>query len=80
MSLSTFQYFIFLTMISRTSKKWQHDVYKHWDYLEVMKSCMKVYAQLTFRGRIGTLSLSEFIPGMTTVIFRGPLKPNTIVS
>lgn len=36
--------------------------------------------QLTFRGRMGTLSLSAFIPGMMTVIFRGPLNPKTLVS
>lgn len=35
---------------------------------------------LTLRGRIGTLSLSEFMPGMMTVIRRGPRKPSTLVS
>lgn len=38
------------------------------------------WLRLTFRGRIGTLSLSEFIPGMMTVIRRGPRKPKTLVS
>lgn len=37
-------------------------------------------AGLTFRGRMGTLSLSEFMPGMMTVMRRGPRKPRTLVS
>lgn len=37
-------------------------------------------AGLTFRGRMGTLSLSEFMPGMMTVMRRGPRKPSTLVS
>lgn len=36
--------------------------------------------RLTFRGRMGTLSLSEFMPGMMTVMRRGPRKPSTLVS
>ena len=37
-------------------------------------------AGLTFRGRMGTLSFSVFMPGMMTVMRRGPRKPNTLVS
>ena len=36
--------------------------------------------QRTFRGRIETLSWSMFIPGMMTLILRGPLNPRTLVS
>lgn len=34
----------------------------------------------TFRGRMDTLSWSMFIPGMITLILRGPLNPKTLVS
>lgn len=34
----------------------------------------------TFRGRIDTLSWSMFIPGIMTLILRGPLNPKTLVS
>lgn len=37
-------------------------------------------ARLTFSGLTGTLSKFMFMPGMTTVILRGPLKPSTLVS
>ena len=35
---------------------------------------------LTVLGWASTLSWSRFMPGITTVIFRGPLKPSTLVS
>lgn len=35
---------------------------------------------LTFWGRTGTLSKFMLMPGMITVILRGPLKPRTLVS
>lgn len=35
---------------------------------------------LTFRGLMDTLSFSMFIPGIMMLIFRGPLKPKTLVS
>lgn len=35
---------------------------------------------LTFRGLMETLSWSMFIPGIMTLIFRGPLNPKTLVS
>lgn len=35
---------------------------------------------LTFCGLTGTLSKFMFMPGMITVIFRGPLNPSTLVS
>lgn len=38
------------------------------------------FTSLTLRARIATRSLSSSIPGMTTVIFLGPLKPSTLVS
>lgn len=36
--------------------------------------------RLTFWGLTGTLSKFMFMPGMITVILRGPLKPSTLVS
>lgn len=35
---------------------------------------------LTFVGRTGTRSKFIFMPGMMTVILRGPLNPSTLVS
>lgn len=54
-------------------------------YLHTNRPTCWIYAilnslALTFRGLMETLSWSMFIPGIMTLIFRGPLNPKTLVS